>query len=80
VDEEMLVAALLFVAGLILGWRYSVFALVLSSGMIFFGSIILFLAIYRFCILELIMLFAFLLAHQAGYLFGSYLSYGRQNN
>lgn len=59
----MLVAALLFVAGLILGWGYSVFAFVLSSGMILFGSVLLLLAISRFCILELIMLFAFLLAH-----------------
>jgi hypothetical protein len=76
----MLIAALLFVAGLILGWGYSVFALVLSSGMIFFGSIFLFLEMSRLGMLELLLIFAYLLAHQSGYLVGAYLSYERRDH
>jgi hypothetical protein len=71
----MIVAALLFVAGIYLGLGHNVFALVLSSALIFFASIILFIEISDFDMLELMLTFAYLLAHQSGYLVGAYLGY-----
>ncbi|MGT2482356.1 hypothetical protein ACU4GR_33795 (plasmid) [Methylobacterium oryzae CBMB20] len=71
----MLTAALLFVAGIVLGWNYNVLALLLSSAVLFFGSIILFLIFYEFGALQLLLTFAYLLAHQSGYLVGAYISF-----
>lgn len=73
----MLVAALLFIAGLVLGWQFSPFALVLSSTFVFLGTITLFLATSEVGLLQILVIFAYLLAHQSGYLVGAYLSYGR---
>ena len=76
----MLVAALLFIAGLILGWNFNAFALVLSSAFIYFGAVALFMATLEVGVLQVLLLFAYLLAHQAGYLVGGYLSYGRSKD
>jgi hypothetical protein len=71
----MIVAALLFGAGIFLGLGHNVFALLLSSSLIFFSSIIFFVTMSQFDILELLLTFAYLLAHQSGYLVGAYLGY-----
>jgi hypothetical protein len=71
----MIVAILLFGAGIFLGLGHNVFALLLSSSVIFFASIVLFTTISEFNIVELLLTFAYLLAHQSGYLVGAYLGY-----
>lgn len=71
----MIVAILLFGAGIFLGLGHNVFALLLSSSLIFFASIILFTTVSEFDVVELLLTFAYLLAHQSGYLVGAYLSY-----
>lgn len=71
----MIVALLLFGAGVFLGFSHNVFALLLSSSLIFFASIVLFTTISNFNIVELLLTFAYLLAHQSGYLVGAYLGY-----
>jgi hypothetical protein len=75
----MLVAVLLFSAGLILGWGFNAFSLIVSSALIFFGSIVIYVQISGFGVLQLMLLLAYLLAHQAGFLVGAYLSYERKN-
>jgi hypothetical protein len=71
----MIVAVLLFGAGIFLGLGHNVFALLLSSAIIFFASIIFFTTISDFNIVELLLTFAYLLAHQSGYLVGAYIGY-----
>lgn len=71
----MLVAAVLFVAGLLLGWHFSVVTLVVSSASIFFVTSLLFAFTKGLGILQILVIFAYLLAHQAGYLVGAYLGY-----
>jgi hypothetical protein len=71
----MIVAIILFAAGIFLGLGHNVFALLLSSSLIFFASIILFTTVAEFNMVELLLTFAYLLAHQSGYLVGAYLSY-----
>lgn len=75
----MLVAVLLFLAGWILGWWFNAFSLIMSSALIFFGAISLFVQFSNLGALQLMLIFAYLLAHQAGFLVGAYLSYERKN-
>lgn len=69
----MIIAALLFIAGLTLGWRFNALAVIISSILIFVCSAVLFLIFIGFEYLQILIVFAYLIAHQSGYLVGYYL-------
>lgn len=71
----MIVAILLFGVGIFLGLGYTVSALLLSSSIIFFLSIIFLTTIPDSYAVKVLLMFAYLLAHQSGYLVGAYLRY-----
>ena len=70
----MLIAALLFAAGLLEGWRYRAPVVGASSALIGLAC----LAIWSLTSVidgeKILVLFAYLSAHQAGYLAGAYIS------
>jgi hypothetical protein len=72
----MLIAILLFIAGLSLGWRLNWPAVALSSFFVLLGSVSFFITIVGFEPLQVLLVPGYLLAHQAGYLVGAYLSGG----
>jgi len=69
----MIIAALLFIAGLTLGWRFNALAVVISSILVFVCSEVLFIMLIGFEYLQILIVFAYLIAHQSGYLVGYYL-------
>lgn len=70
----MIVAAVLFFIGFLMGWLCNILAaLCLSSAVIFILSLLTFLIFAGLDILHLLVVFGYLLAHQAGYLLGAYL-------
>ena len=71
----MIIAALLFIAGLTLGWRFNALAVAISSILIFVCSAVLFLTLTGFEVLQILIVFAYLIAHQSCYLLGYYLFY-----
>lgn len=71
----MLVAAVLFCAGVLLGWNFGVLTLVGTSAIIFLSALVLFVFTTGVGVLQILIIFAYLLAHQSGYLIGAYLGY-----
>jgi hypothetical protein len=71
----MVIATLLFLAGFALGWRYNALAVVMSTPVIFFCSTLMFSVFLGFGLVQLVVVFAYLIAHQSGYLTGVYFSY-----
>lgn len=69
----MLVAALLFALGMAEGWNYRATALMASSMLVGLGWLALWALVWVALDLEkVLLLFADLAAHQAGYLVGAY--------
>jgi hypothetical protein len=70
----LLVAALLFVVGMVEGWRYRASVLMVSSVLITLAWLALWAFVWpRLDAVRTLLLLAYLTAHQAGYLVGSYL-------
>ena len=76
----MLVAAMLFVVGWVIGRSYTAFVLALTSSVILFTALSLFISTYGFDLLHMLITFGYLGAHQSGYLLGAYMSTSHQNN
>lgn len=71
----MLVAALLFAMGIWEGWRYRASVLMASSMLVTLAWLALWVFVWAELDVEkVLLLFAYLTAHQAGYLVGAYLS------
>ncbi|MGH1571234.1 hypothetical protein ACRAWG_11750 [Methylobacterium sp. P31] len=70
----MIIAAVLFLLGFLIGWLCGIVsALCLSSAVILILSLLTFLVFAEIDLLHVLLLFSYLLAHQAGYLLGAYL-------
>jgi hypothetical protein len=70
----LLVAALLFAVGVWEGWRYRAAVLIASSMLVSIGWLGLWAFVWTHLDAEkILLLFAYLTAHQAGYLVGAYL-------
>lgn len=76
----MLVAAMLFVVGWLIGRSYTAFVLAMTSSVILFTALSIFISTYGFDLLYVLMTFGYLGAHQSGYLLGAYMSASHQNN
>jgi hypothetical protein len=74
----MIIAALLFISGAALGWRFNAPVILISSIAIFFCSMSMFAMFIGFELLQILITFAYLIAHQSGYLAGAYFSYKRE--
>ncbi|KQS67459.1 hypothetical protein ASG32_12155 [Methylobacterium sp. Leaf361] len=70
----MVVAALLFLVGWLLGRSYSVIILALTSSVILFTTTTIFVSVYGIDLLRVLIVLGYLTAHQAGYLLGAYLT------
>ncbi|MBN4096729.1 MULTISPECIES: hypothetical protein [Methylobacterium] len=70
----MVVAALLFLVGWLLGRSYSVIILALTSSVILFTATTIFVSVYGIDLLRVLIVLGYLTAHQAGYLLGAYLT------
>jgi hypothetical protein len=70
----MLVAALLFLVGLMIGWSYTVLIVAVTSSVIMFTSLTMFAALNEIDLLHLLITLGYLAAHQSGYLLGAYCS------
>lgn len=69
----MLIAALLFALGMAEGWNYRATALMASSMLVSLGWLTLWAFVWTTLDIEkILLLFADLAAHQAGYLVGAY--------
>jgi hypothetical protein len=70
----VIVAAFLFLVGFMMGWLCNIVAaLCLSSTVILVLSLLTFLVFAEVDMVHVLILFSYLLAHQAGYLLGAYL-------
>ncbi|MEE7489513.1 hypothetical protein MOTC310_03120 [Methylobacterium oryzae] len=71
----MLVAALLFAVGIWEGWRYRASVLMASSMLVTLAWLALWVFVWaELDAVKVLLLFAYLTAHQAGYLVGAHLS------
>lgn len=70
----MLLAAVLFVIGLLLGWSYTMLVMIATSFLILVGAVLLFAFGPGLDLLHALIVLGYLTAHQAGYLLGAYCS------
>ncbi len=76
----MLVAAMLFIGGWLIGRMFTVLILGLTSFMIMFTAMAIFTVTYGLDILHVLITLGYLTAHQSGYLLGAYCSSFQGNN
>jgi hypothetical protein len=76
----MLVAAMLFIVGWLIGRMFTVLILGLTSFVTMFTAMAIFTATYGFDILHVLITLGYLTAHQSGYLLGAYCSGFQGNN
>lgn len=76
----MLVAAMLFLVGWLIGRLFSVMILVMTSCVILFTAMTIFTAVYGIDLLHVLITLGYLTAHQSGYLLGAYLGGYQENN
>ena len=70
----MLVAALLFFVGWLIGRSYSAIVIAMTSSVVMFTVITIFMSVYGLDLLHVLIMLGYLTAHQAGYLLGAYLT------
>jgi hypothetical protein len=68
----MLIAAMLFLVGCLIGRRFSAIILAMTSCVILFTATTIFLAVYGIDFLHVLITLGYLAAHQSGYLIGAY--------
>lgn len=76
----MLVAAMLFLVGWLIGRLFGVIVLVITSCVILFAAMTIFTAVYGIDLLHVLITLGYLTAHQSGYLLGAYLGGYPENN
>ncbi|QGY00948.1 hypothetical protein MMSR116_02830 [Methylobacterium mesophilicum SR1.6/6] len=76
----MLVAAMLFGVGLLIGRVFTVIILAMTSCVIMFTALTIFVSTYGLDILHVLITLGYLAAHQSGYLLGAYCSGYQENN
>ncbi|KAA0121683.1 hypothetical protein CIW48_22135 [Methylobacterium sp. P1-11] len=69
----MVVAALLFFLGWLIGRSYSVIVITVTSSVVMFAAMTIFMSVYGLDLLHVLIMLGYLTAHQAGYLLGAYL-------
>ncbi|MDF2601295.1 MAG: hypothetical protein K0Q54_4118 [Methylobacterium brachiatum] len=67
----MLLAAVLFVVGVLIGWSYTMLVMIATSILIMVGALILFAFGPGLDLLHVLIVLGYLTAHQAGYLLGA---------
>ncbi|WP_246691994.1 MULTISPECIES: hypothetical protein [unclassified Methylobacterium] len=72
--DAMLLAAVLFVIGLLIGWAYTMLVMIATSFLILVGAVLLFAFGPGLDLLHVLIILGYLTAHQSGYLFGAYCS------
>ena len=70
----MLVAALLFFVGWLIGRSYSAIVIAMTSSVVMFTAMTIFMSVYGLDLLHVLIMLGYLTAHQAGYLLGAYLT------
>ncbi|MCJ2136671.1 hypothetical protein MKK69_21915 [Methylobacterium sp. J-026] len=78
--DEMLVAAMLFLVGWLIGRSYTVVVLAMTSSVIMFTALTIFVTRYEIDLLHVLITVGYLAAHQSGYLLGAYMSGYQQNH
>ncbi|AIQ93931.1 MULTISPECIES: hypothetical protein [Methylobacterium] len=78
--DEMVVAALLFLVGALIGRSYSVMIIAMTSSVVMFTAMTIFMSVYGLDLLHVLIMLGYLTAHQAGYLLGAYLTDYPENN
>ncbi|MDH3029682.1 hypothetical protein [Methylobacterium fujisawaense] len=78
--DEMVVAALLFLVGALIGRSYSVMIIAMTSSVVMFTAMTIFMSVYGLDLLHVLIMLGYLTAHQAGYLLGAYLTNYPENN
>ncbi|SFM07329.1 hypothetical protein [Methylobacterium pseudosasicola] len=68
----MLLAAVLFGVGLVIGWFYTMLIIVATSALILVGALLLFAFGPGLDMLHGLIVLGYLTAHQSGYLLGAY--------
>lgn len=76
----MLVAAMLFTVGWLVGRSYTMLILLLTSPVILFTALIVFATVHRLDRLHVIITLGYLAAHQSGYLLGAYCGGDQENS
>lgn len=76
----MLVAALLFLVGWLIGRTYTVLIVAATSSVVMFTSLTMFATMTGLDALHLLITLGYLAAHQSGYLLGAYCSGYQENN
>ncbi|SDO67795.1 hypothetical protein SAMN05216360_1363 [Methylobacterium phyllostachyos] len=76
----MLVALMLFMVGWVIGRSSTAVVLAMTSTVVMFTAVTIFLSTYRFDLLHVLITFGYLGAHQSGYLLGAYMGAYHQNN
>lgn len=70
----MLLAAVLFGVGLLIGWSYTMLVMIATSMLVLVGTLILFAFGPGLDMLHGLIVLGYLTAHQSGYLLGAYCS------
>ncbi|MGH1591822.1 hypothetical protein ACRBEV_29830 [Methylobacterium phyllosphaerae] len=70
----MLVAALLFFVGWLIGRSYSAIVIAMTSSVVMFTAMTIFMSVYGLDLLHVLIMLGYLTAHQVGYLLGAYLT------
>jgi hypothetical protein len=76
----MLLAAILFLIGWLLGRSYTMLILIVTSAIILLTALVAFARNQSLDLVHLLMIGGYLAAHQAGYLVGAYCSGHEQSN
>ncbi|MEE7450304.1 hypothetical protein MRF4_22275 [Methylobacterium radiotolerans] len=76
----MVVAALLFLVGWLIGRSYSVIIVGMTSSVILLAAMTMFMAVYGLDLVRVLIVGGYLTAHQAGYLLGAYLNGHPEDN
>ena len=70
----MLLAAVLFGIGFLIGWSYTMLVMIATSVLILIGTVLLFAFGPGLDMLHALIVLGYLTAHQSGYLLGAYCS------
>lgn len=76
----MLIAAVLFGVGWIIGRVFTVIILATTSSVIMFAALTIFASLYGLDLLHVLITLGYLAAHQSGYLVGAYCSGYQEHN
>ena len=76
----MLVAAMLFGVGWLIGRVFTVVILAMTSCVIMFMALIIFASVYGLDFLHVLITLGYLAAHQSGYLLGAFLGGHREHS